>query len=315
MQWPSSSSLRVEPMGELTSRRRRAVRAGAHAGACRATGRRPSPLPVAPGIRVLALRTPRSRRRPTPTSTWSDPTPARSSWSIPGQPVPGSAGDPRRALGEARGRRGRPLPITMAITSAARRRSPTALASRSRRTRRPRVGSPASVAVTRELARRRGLSQRRHCVLHAGPRRGPPLLRASATRRSPATWSQASARSSSIRARATWPSTSRRSSVCSRGRDDPVARAWPGDRRRARASCASTSHTARCARIAVVAALAARTDASLDASSSPDVYADTPRMLWPLAERSLRAHLDKLVQERRAREPVAGRWTSRGRSL
>ena len=29
-------------------------------------------------------------------------------------------------------------------------------------------------------------------------------------------------------------------------------------------------------------------------------YADTPRILWPLAERSLRAHLDKLVNEGRA---------------
>lgn len=29
-------------------------------------------------------------------------------------------------------------------------------------------------------------------------------------------------------------------------------------------------------------------------------YADTPRMLWPLAERSLRAHLDKLLAEGRA---------------
>ncbi len=29
-------------------------------------------------------------------------------------------------------------------------------------------------------------------------------------------------------------------------------------------------------------------------------YADTPRFLWPLAERSLRAHLDKLVHEGRA---------------
>lgn len=29
-------------------------------------------------------------------------------------------------------------------------------------------------------------------------------------------------------------------------------------------------------------------------------YADTPRMLWPLAERSLRAHLDKLVNDHRA---------------
>ena len=40
------------------------------------------------------------------------------------------------------------------------------------------------------------------------------------------------------------------------------------------------------------------------------VYADTPRMLWPLAERSLRAHLAKLVREHRAFEHVPGRWTS-----
>ncbi|MBX3159352.1 MAG: MBL fold metallo-hydrolase [Deltaproteobacteria bacterium] len=38
-------------------------------------------------------------------------------------------------------------------------------------------------------------------------------------------------------------------------------------------------------------------------------YSDTPRALWPLAERSLRAHLDKLVREGRARE-VAGRWST-----
>jgi glyoxylase-like metal-dependent hydrolase (beta-lactamase superfamily II) len=59
----------------------------------------------------------------------------------------------------------------------------------------------------------------------------------------------------------------------------------------------------------VVAALAARTDAS-PAELVADVYSDTPRILWPLAERSLRAHLDKLVREHRAREPVPGRWTS-----
>ena len=41
----------------------------------------------------------------------------------------------------------------------------------------------------------------------------------------------------------------------------------------------------------------------------PDVYADTPKLLWPLAERSLRAHLDKLVREHRAREVEPGRWT------
>ena len=37
-------------------------------------------------------------------------------------------------------------------------------------------------------------------------------------------------------------------------------------------------------------------------------YSDTPRVLWPLAERSLRAHLLKLVREGRARE-VDGRWS------
>ena len=47
----------------------------------------------------------------------------------------------------------------------------------------------------------------------------------------------------------------------------------------------------------------------------PVVYADTPRMLWPLAERSLRAHLDKLVKERRAEEVGPGRWTPRDPSL
>lgn len=41
----------------------------------------------------------------------------------------------------------------------------------------------------------------------------------------------------------------------------------------------------------------------------PEVYADTPKPLWPLAERSLRAHLDKLVREHRAREVEPGRWT------
>ncbi len=40
------------------------------------------------------------------------------------------------------------------------------------------------------------------------------------------------------------------------------------------------------------------------------VYADTPRMLWPLAERSLLAHLAKLVHEDHARYDAAGgRWS------
>lgn len=39
-------------------------------------------------------------------------------------------------------------------------------------------------------------------------------------------------------------------------------------------------------------------------------YADTPRMLWPLAERSLVAHLHKLVSDGRAREVAPGRWSA-----
>lgn len=60
----------------------------------------------------------------------------------------------------------------------------------------------------------------------------------------------------------------------------------------------------------VLAALAARSDASLD-ELLPDAYADTPRPLWPMAQRSLRAHVDKLVKESRAREVAPGRWTAR----
>ena len=59
----------------------------------------------------------------------------------------------------------------------------------------------------------------------------------------------------------------------------------------------------------VVAALPARsTGATLDELVA-QAYSDTPRALWPLAERSLRAHLDKLVRDGRARE-VAGRWSA-----
>jgi endoribonuclease LACTB2 len=56
----------------------------------------------------------------------------------------------------------------------------------------------------------------------------------------------------------------------------------------------------------VVAALEARGEATLD-ELVPDVYADTPRILWPLAARSLRAHLDKLAREDRA-SLHDGRW-------
>jgi glyoxylase-like metal-dependent hydrolase (beta-lactamase superfamily II) len=35
-------------------------------------------------------------------------------------------------------------------------------------------------------------------------------------------------------------------------------------------------------------------------------YADTPKMLWPLAEKSLRAHLTKLVSDGRAHQDETG---------
>lgn len=60
----------------------------------------------------------------------------------------------------------------------------------------------------------------------------------------------------------------------------------------------------------VLAALSGKLDASLD-DLLPEAYADTPTLLWPLAARSLRAHLDKLVRERRAREVSPERWTTR----
>jgi endoribonuclease LACTB2 len=40
-----------------------------------------------------------------------------------------------------------------------------------------------------------------------------------------------------------------------------------------------------------------------------DAYSDTPRALWGLAERSLLAHLVKLAQEHRARDAGDGRWS------
>jgi glyoxylase-like metal-dependent hydrolase (beta-lactamase superfamily II) len=56
----------------------------------------------------------------------------------------------------------------------------------------------------------------------------------------------------------------------------------------------------------VLAALAAEPQ-GLD-ELLPQAYADTPRALWRLAARSLRAHLDKLVREGRARQPLPARW-------
>jgi glyoxylase-like metal-dependent hydrolase (beta-lactamase superfamily II) len=41
----------------------------------------------------------------------------------------------------------------------------------------------------------------------------------------------------------------------------------------------------------------------------PTAYGDTPQMLWPLAERSLLAHLAKLARDGRARDDGSGRWS------
>lgn len=58
--------------------------------------------------------------------------------------------------------------------------------------------------------------------------------------------------------------------------------------------------------------LAALTDAPADlATLLPAAYGDTPRILWPLAERSLLAHLAKLVRDGRATHTGAGDGSSR----
>jgi endoribonuclease LACTB2 len=59
----------------------------------------------------------------------------------------------------------------------------------------------------------------------------------------------------------------------------------------------------------VIAALGSR-EASVDELVA-DAYSDTPRVLWPLAARSLLAHLAKLEHEGRAREVDPGRWSAR----
>jgi glyoxylase-like metal-dependent hydrolase (beta-lactamase superfamily II) len=58
----------------------------------------------------------------------------------------------------------------------------------------------------------------------------------------------------------------------------------------------------------VVAALARRDGDATIAELVPEVYADTPRPLWPIASRVLRAHLDKLARDDKARETATGRW-------
>jgi glyoxylase-like metal-dependent hydrolase (beta-lactamase superfamily II) len=68
----------------------------------------------------------------------------------------------------------------------------------------------------------------------------------------------------------------------------------------------------RLAREAKIVAALARYGAATLAELVADAYADTPRPLWPLAARSLLAHLIKLVAEDRAAVVDDGRWAARG---
>jgi len=56
----------------------------------------------------------------------------------------------------------------------------------------------------------------------------------------------------------------------------------------------------------VLAALVARAEPSDAASLVPEAYDDAPRAVWPLAERSVEAHLLKLERDGRARRTEAG---------
>jgi endoribonuclease LACTB2 len=56
-------------------------------------------------------------------------------------------------------------------------------------------------------------------------------------------------------------------------------------------------------------AAALRDEARPLATLVAEAYSDTPRALWGLAERSLLAHLVKLARERRARDVGDGRWS------
>ena len=81
---------------------------------------------------------------------------------------------------------------------------------------------------------------------------------------------------------------------------DAAARAWSGDRRWTARSCASTSHTARMREERVRGALDGV--AAHGRGAVAGGLRRHPRLLWPLAERSLLAHLDKLVRDGRARQ-------------
>ena len=143
--------------------------------------------------------------------------------------------------------------------------------------------------------RRRGSTARRHLRVHAGPRRWTPLLRARrcVDRRRHGRGPRHDPDRSRRGQHGRLPRVAR--ARCSRGRR---RRCCPHTARRsttARRSCANTSHTARCARIAC--SRRCRAPRCVARRAGADAYADTPRLLWPLAERSLRAHLDKLVRK------------------
>jgi hypothetical protein len=57
-----------------------------------------------------------------------------------------------------------------------------------------------------------------------------------------------------------------------------------------------------------VADALARAGAARPGDLVPLAYADTPAPLWPLAERSLLAHLVKLERDGRARRDADGTW-------
>ncbi|HSN98951.1 MAG TPA: MBL fold metallo-hydrolase, partial [Candidatus Nanopelagicales bacterium] len=65
----------------------------------------------------------------------------------------------------------------------------------------------------------------------------------------------------------------------------------------------------------VLAALAARAGAPATAEAlTPEVYADTSPIAWPIARLSLEAHLIKLEQEGMARRDAGGQWLAAERA-
>ena len=208
--------------------------------------------------RACAADARRSRRRPTPTRTWSDPTGGPQLVVDPGSPYPDQQAV-LDAVARGGGRCGRPLALVAA-------HAPSRRSRRRRGRARGAVGRSDRGARARPRAARRARSRSRAssptarsstpcgvtCVFTPGHADGH-LCFEHRRRRSIAGDMVAGIgtildRSERGRHGAT---TSRRSSaLLARPRGDAAARARPGDRRMARPSCASTSRTARCARIA-----------------------------------------------------------------